>query len=352
VRCRAGGTPSGMRKRPDPTRDPAAATPVLVVATPGVLMLDLAGVAEPFRIACTESEAAGRAAPFALSVAGPVARIATSLPVMIAGLRPLPRRLPDSAWIVVAGSASAIERDRPSRVRAEEAVVRWLRTVVAPALAQGRARVWTVCSGALLAARAGLLDGRQCTTHHDLIERLARECPAARVQANRIFVADGPVATSAGITAGIDLALHAIGERLGQAEALAIARELVVFHRRAGGDPQLSAWLQHRNHLHAAVHRAQDAVLAAPAEPWTVARLAQVAHVTPRHLARLFHQNAGVAPLEYLQRIRLELARTLLGGGRESVESVAVRAGFGSAHHLRRVWRRHQGGSPGAARAG
>ena len=327
---------------------PVATTPVLVVVTPGVLLLDLAGVAEPFRIA--NQECAAGPPPFELRLVGARASVRTSLPLKLAGISPLPQRLPTPApWIVVVGISADTHPDLEHG--GDPATVRWLETVVAPAVRERGARLWTVCSGAFFAARAGLLDGRQCTTHHSLIARLAAERPAARVQANRIFVVDGPIATSAGITAGIDLALHAIGEKLGGPAALAVARELVVFHRRAGGDPQLSAALRHRNHLHPAVHRAQDAVLADPASAWTVQRMADAAQVTPRHLGRLFRDNTGIAPLEYLQHVRIERARALLTGAGMPLRGVAEQSGFSSAHHLSRVWRRLFGGAPGAARA-
>jgi len=319
-------------------------TAVLVVAAPGVLVLDLAGVAEPFRIANQWCEASGRLPAFALRMVGTRARVRTSLPLQLAGIAPLPRRLPPGAWIVVTGISESVFPQLGHG--GDDATVGWLRRVVGPAVAGGAARVWTVCSGAFLAARAGLLDGRQCTTHHTLIDRLAAEHPAARVQANRIFVVDGPIATSAGITAGVDLALHAIGEALGQEAALATARELVVFHRRAGGDPQMAAALRHRNHLHPALHRAQDAVLADPTSPWTVQRMADAAEVTARHLARLFRDNLGVAPLDYLQLVRIDLARALLADRAVPIQRVAEQSGFSSAHHLRRVWRRVLGGAP------
>ncbi len=319
-------------------------TAVLVVAAPGVLVLDLAGVAEPFRIANQWCESAGRPPAFALRMVGTRARVRTSLPLQLAGIAPLPRRLPPGAWIVVTGISESVFPDIGHG--GDDATVAWLRRVVGPAVSAGAARVWTVCSGAFLAARAGLLDGRQCTTHHTLIDRLAAEHPAARVQANRIFVVDGPIATSAGITAGVNLALHAIGEALGQEAALATARELVVFHRRAGGDPQMAAALRHRNHLHPALHRAQDAVLADPTSPWTVQRMADAAEVTPRHLARLFRDNLGVAPLDYLQLVRIDLARALLADRAVPIQRVAEQSGFSSAHHLRRVWRRVLGGAP------
>ncbi|VTR45591.1 transcriptional activator FtrA [Serratia fonticola] len=119
---------------------------------------------------------------------------------------------------------------------------------------------------ALLAAQAGLLDGYHCTTHHAVIDRLRQQAPAALVKENRIFVEDRGVFTSAGITAGIDLALHLVNQYCGADRALEVAREMVVYFRRSGDDPQLSPWLRYRNHLHPAVHRAQD-VMAAEPEP-------------------------------------------------------------------------------------
>ena len=206
--------------------------------------------------------------------------------------------------------------------------------------AGARARLWTVCSGALTAAEAGLFDGRQCTTHHELIAELATRAPAAEVLSNRIYVIDGPVASSAGITAGIDLALAAIQFACGPGIAAQVAQDLVVYWRRAGADPQVSPLLDHRNHLHAAVHRVQDAVLAEPAASWNEERLAGVAHVSPRHLRRLFGAHAGLAPLAYVSSIRVALARQHLASGRTSVERAAEHVGFSSARQLRAARRR------------
>ena len=125
-----------------------------------------------------------------------------------------------------------------------EAAARWLARTVGPGHL-----LCTVCSGAFLAARSGLLDGRSCTTHHTLTERLAREYPRVKVLENRIFVRDGNVFTSAGVTAGVDLALHLISDLAGPQVAVDVARLLVLYFRRAGADPQLSPWLCHRNHI-------------------------------------------------------------------------------------------------------
>ena len=203
----------------------------------------------------------------------------------------------------------------------------------------------SVCSGALLLARAGLLDGRQCTTHHTRTDLLRQFAPTAQVHENRLFVEDGPAVTSAGVTAGIDLGLYLVERYFGAPLAAEVARDLVVYMRRSGQDPQLSPWLAYRNHLHPAVHRAQDAIAKDPARRWRLDELAERAHVSPRHLARLFAEHTGIGVVEYQQRLRLTRAKELLGDARLSRERVAEMAGFSSARDLRRVWGKYEGDS-------
>jgi transcriptional regulator GlxA family with amidase domain len=156
---------------------------------------------------------------------------------------------------------------------------------------------------------------------------------------------DGPLASSAGITAGIDLALHLIAGECGDALAASVGEDMVVYLRRSDRDPEQSPFGMHRGHLHATVHRVQDAVLDEPDRDWTMATLARAGHTTERHLLRLFVEHAGVSPLHYLQAIRLERARQALGYG-ESVTRAAEFAGFRSALQMRRAWTRQWGGSP------
>lgn len=316
-----------------------APTPVLLVLLPGTLLLDLAGMAEPLRVANDLAAERDEPAPFALQLVGASAAVATSLPLQLAGCAPLPERLPGDAanppWVVLIGTASRAAASLEHHAAARAVLVDWLQAVVAPRIADGSARLWTVCSGALVAARAGLFDRRACTTHHDHIAELRALAPHAQVQDNRIFVVDGPVASSAGITAGIDLALAAIQQRAGIDLAARVARELVVYWRRAGGDPQISPLLDHRNHLNAAIHRAQDAVLAKPAAVWSLPALAAAAHVSPRHLRRLFQQHAGIGPLHYVQRVRLALLRQRAASTAEPADLAAQRVGFSSARQAR-----------------
>jgi transcriptional regulator GlxA family with amidase domain len=167
---------------------------------------------------------------------------------------------------------------------------------------------------------------------------------------NRIFVEDGTIFTSAGVTAGLDLTLHVIGEQHGPRIAADIARDLVVYLRRAGTDPALSPWVMHRNHLHPAVHRVQDAVARNPAASWGAAELSAIACTSARNLSRLFAEHAGCSPLDYVQLIRFALARQMVMRSPLDLEHVAARAGFRSAQHLRRVWSRWEAQSPSACR--
>ena len=209
----------------------------------------------------------------------------------------------------------------------------------------------TICSGSLIAARAGLIGTRRCTTHHKLLDLLRAAAPAAQVVDNRVFVLDGALASSAGVTAGIDLTLHLIAQTCGDACAAAVAQDMVVYLRRTPNDPELSPLLAHRHHLHAAVHRVQDAVSADPAHEWTMASLAATAFVTERHLLRLFSTHTEVSPLDYLRAIRLERARQALQRG-NSVTLAAQEAGFNSDLQLRRAWKQRYGDTPSAAQRG
>jgi transcriptional regulator GlxA family with amidase domain len=203
-----------------------------------------------------------------------------------------------------------------------------------------------VCSGAFLAAESGLLTDHLCTTHHSLTHRLAKEHPRLNVVENRIFVRDRNVLTSAGVTAGIDLALYLVSDLVGPLVAVEVARLLVLYFRRSGSDPQLSPWLLHRNHIDPRVHAAQDLVVRDPAHGWSIPELARRAHTSPRHLARLFHAYAGIAPLEYIRKIRSASARELLSEPGASVERVAETVGFSSAEQLRRAFRRFEHARP------
>ncbi len=196
--------------------------------------------------------------------------------------------------------------------------------------------VASVCAGAEALGRAGLLDGRRCTTHHDLQDRLAREHPRATVIRDVLYVSDDRVVTSAGIASGIDLALHLVALRHGPAAAARVAREMVVYARRNGDEQQASAMLRHRAHLSDVVHRVQDRIDAHFASVLPLADLAAGAGVSERTLTRLFEAATGRTPLRYQQLLRVERAEYLIGHG-TTMEAAARAVGFGDARMLRRL---------------
>ena len=305
---------------------------------PGSLVLDWAGPAEALRIANQALLAQGQPARFVQHFISPTPQSVTSVGAILTGLAPLPATLAQPAWVVLVGLAGQrIDVDNPEA----RALLHWLRGL---RLAAGQLELVTVCAGAVLAAHAGLLSGRRATTHHQHLGELAQVDPRCDVATNRVFVADGPVYSSAGVTTGIDLLLHRISEICSPALAAQVAQAMVVALRRGPNDPEFSPFLHHRNHLHPALHRVQDAIGQQPQSPWNVPAMAEVAHTSPRHLTRLFLEHAGIAPLQYLRRIRLATAEVALQSGR-NVTQAAELAGFSSDTQLRRAW--HQFGRSG-----
>jgi transcriptional regulator GlxA family with amidase domain len=309
---------------------------VVFVLLPRVVLLDLAGPADAFRNANTKVPGSYR-----LRFTAPSAKLDAAIGLELGNLEPLPSRLPDGAILVLTGVAGAMPLDAPET----RLVTEWLASGVTD-----NTLLLCVCSGSVLAAKAGLLAGRECTSHFAYIEALREVEPRARVLDNRIFVEDGSVFTSAGVTAGLDLALYVIGQQLGARVAADVARDLVVYLRRSGTDPALSPWVAHRNHLHPAVHRVQDAVVRDPTAKWTASQLSNVACTSARNLARLFAEHAQCSPLDYVQLIRFAFAKELITQSKLDLERVAAKAGFRSAQHLRRVWARWESQPPSAFR--
>ncbi len=310
---------------------------ICFVVLPGTLLLDLAGVAEALRLANQRLAMRGRPPAYRLRYLGPRPAAVSSVGAQVAGLEPLPDTLPEGARVVLLGQPSGGESPlmRPLP-RDWTDTRRWLARVLAPRLQAGTAELVTICAGTLQAADAGLLAGRRCTTHHESLDDLRRLAPQAQVVANRVFVQDGPVASSAGCTAGIDLALHLVARDCGDAVAAVVAQVMVVYARRGPDDPELSPLRGGRNHLHPAVHRVQDAVCERPAEDWSLERLAAVAHVTPRHLSRLFREHVGRSPRDYVAGVRLALAERAVAAGQAHKQAIAA-AGIGGSRQWRRL---------------
>jgi transcriptional regulator GlxA family with amidase domain len=211
-------------------------------------------------------------------------------------------------------------------------------------------RVASVCTGAFLLAEAGLLAGRRATTHWFMCAELATRFPDVDVRPDAIYVRDGQVMTSAGVTAGIDSALALVEEDHGPDVARTVARQLVVFLRRPGGQSQFSVWGEVPLPRSPALRVVLDTVVADPAADHTLVGMAARAMVSERHLTRLFQRELGITPGQYVTRVRVEAARTLLESCDTGVEAVARRCGFGSDETMRRVFLQVLGITPTAYR--
>jgi transcriptional regulator GlxA family with amidase domain len=217
------------------------------------------------------------------------------------------------------------------------------------AAAASAGRVASVCSGASVLAAAGLLDGRRATTHWSRTAHFARRFPQVRLEPDRIFVRDGPVWTSAGITAGIDLALAMIATDLGEDIARKTAQQLVVYRRRPGGQSQFSALLELERpdaRFGGLLGWARERL----GEPLGVERLADQAAMSPRHFARAFAAETGVTPAKAIERLRVEAARERIEASADAIDRIAEHTGFGDPERMRRAFIRAFGQPPQALR--
>ena len=207
-------------------------------------------------------------------------------------------------------------------------------------------RLVSVCTGAILLAAAGLLDGRRATTHWAYCDKLARDHPAVTVDPEPIYVRDGYIATSAGVTSGIDLALALVEEDLDREVALTVARHLVVFLRRPGNQAQFSAQLAAQTARRDPLREVQRWITEHPAGDLTVESLAARARLSPRHFARAFREETGTTPGRYVDRVRLEHARRLLEDTCDGVEEISRASGYGTPEAMRRAFVRALGTAP------
>ena len=204
----------------------------------------------------------------------------------------------------------------------------------------------SICTGAFILGHAGLLDGRTVTTHWQVAGRLAAMFPAACVEPDRIFSRDGALMTSAGVTAGIDLALELVTEHYGPSVALACAKRLLVVTQRQGGQSQFSPLLHRQTDPGSPLRKVQDYVVAHLGEPFRVERLAEIAGTRPRSLARLFAKELGLTPHDFVESVRLDQARNLLEATGLALKAVAFDCGFASPEQMRAVFQRRLGVSP------
>ncbi len=320
------------RDEPPPAKVPGPKR-VLVLLLPEVHLQDLAG---PVQVLDEASRLGGA---YRLTYCATTSRVRTAQGLHLCDLEPLPEPRAEDLVLVPGFLSDGLDgQDHTPR--------RWLQKCH-----RAGARLVSICTGAFALARAGLLDGRRCTTHWKLTDRLAREHPAARVVDNRLFVEDAGVITSAGVTAGIDLALSLVEADFGPLLVCRVAREMVVYLRRNGEAAQESIYLDHRAHLHPGVHRVQDYLVARPDQKPTLSELARLAAMSPRNLARVFRRATGTTPKQFAAKVKVQVARDLLDDPQRSVEAIAASCGFDDARQLRRIWKQAFGVSIAAFRA-
>jgi transcriptional regulator GlxA family with amidase domain len=304
---------------------------VVMVLFDGVQSLDVTGPLEVFSAARRLLDEVGRSARGyelrTLSVDGKPLHTSSGLTIVPHGrLRQAPQQIDT---LIVPGGAGVRE------AAGDESLLAWI-----AAAAKRSRRTASVCTGAFALAAAGLLDGRRATTHWTAAAALARAYPLVDVDADPIFVRDGDVWTSAGVTAGMDLALSLVEDDLDREAALTIARHLVLFLRRPGNQSQFSATLSAQQPERQPLREAQRLVLEDVAADHGVEAMAARAHMSARHFAREFVAETGVTPARYVQRVRLEAARRRLEDGGEPVATIAAECGFGTAETMRRVFLR------------
>ncbi len=299
---------------------------VVLIAFDGVEPLDLTGPASVFAHANSRVPDA-----YELVFASPGGgSVRSQCGLTFGNTRPLASMRKPFDTILVAGG----DEEELRRAALEQGIASWLRKA-----APFARRVASVCVGAFVLGAAGLLDGRRATTHWSSCDRLRNYFPRARVEPNAIFVADGPIWTSAGITAGIDLALAMVEADIGTTIAAAIAKQLVLFLRRPGGQAQFSETLAAQSRSPSRLSEVIAWATDRPASDLSVAALAARAAMSERTLARKFVQEIGRTPAKFVLETQLNRAKTLLEHSDLPIEAVAARSGFGSVDTLQRAFR-------------
>ncbi|GIF63670.1 AraC family transcriptional regulator [Asanoa ishikariensis] len=301
---------------------------VAILVYDGVTMLDIAGPAEVFK------EANRFGADYTIVLLSPTGAEVTSN---------LGFRMSVDGGVSVQSAFDTLlvpGSDRYPRARVPADLVDAVRVPVAD-------RIASVCTGAFILAAAGMLDGKRATTHWKVTHELALRCPTCQVEPDAIYVRDGTTYTSAGVTAGIDLALALVEDDLGADVAREVARRLVVYMQRTGGQSQFSAPLQGPPPRSPTLRKVTDLVSANPQGEHSLGELAKHLNVSTRHLNRLFHDELSTTPARYVESIRFDLARTLLDQGYTATQA-ATMAGFPSYESMRRVFARRLSISPSA----
>ncbi|MDR3489823.1 MAG: GlxA family transcriptional regulator [Bradyrhizobium sp.] len=313
-------------------RRPTTPRTIAILALPGVQMLDVAGPLDVFAEANVQSGQKAYVPRVVATTEGPI--------ISCSGLRLLPDEVIGFDSPAVFDTLLIAGAPHLGDVPADGRIIDWLRSS-----APKSRRFGSVCSGAMLLAATGLVDGRRITTHWAVAERLAQAFPEVRIEVDALHVRDGPVRTAAGVTAGLDLALALVEEDLGRDIAKKVASQLVMFFKRPGGQLQFSRRGEANPVGRSALQEIQRWVIANPGIDTSLASLAARAGLSPRHLARLFRQEIGMTPTAWVENVRIDTARRMLEAG-ERPKQTAAACGFGDIDTFRRAFQRRTGVTP------
>lgn len=305
---------------------------VAMVLFPDFLLLDMAGPLEVFSIANRYLDAVNHYRIVTLGTEhGP---LRASNGVSVLADQHLDQAEHAYDLLLVPGGPGAYNERHP-------ALLNWLQ-----AAAPRAGRYGSICTGAFVLGHAGLLDGHRVTTHWHYTERLIKGFPKARVENDQIYLQDGRLITSGGVTAGIDLALAVVAQDHGKKVAVDVAKVLLVVMKRQGGQAQFSPMTAAVAPRESAITRVQNHVLEHLDQPFSIESMAELAGMSPRHFARLFAKEVQMTPMAFLQGARIDRARLLLEGSDLPLKSVAFRAGFGSERHMRFLFSEKLGLNP------
>jgi transcriptional regulator GlxA family with amidase domain len=312
---------------------------VVIVAFDGVQPLDAVGPFEVFAGASRVAATAGRPSPYRLTLASSDGRPVRSESGLTVGCDPLPGPETEIDTLVIPGGEGG------RAAREDGRLMEWI-----GAVAPRSRRVATVCTGAFIAAQAGLLDGRRVTTHWASADRLASEYPEVEVDPDPIYLRDGRFWTSAGVTAGIDLAMALVDDDLGSEVAQTVARWLVMFLHRPGGQTQFASPVWVPRAERPGVRAVQTMIEEDPGADHRVPVLARSAAMSPRHFTRVFTEEVGETPGRFVERVRTEQARRELEATDDTLDLIASRCGFGTSETLRRTFKRRLDVAPDSYR--
>jgi transcriptional regulator GlxA family with amidase domain len=299
------------------------ATTVYFYIPKQVTLLDLSGVVEVFQ------EAIGLGFQYELQFISSTFSVVSSSGLELAALTHFSKTKPKENDLVFISGTSTQQIDLNAE---DDSFFEWLQEVN-----ENKTTICSICSGAFFLAKAGILNHKQCTTHWKLVDKLKKDFPLAQTQKNILFTQSETIYTSAGIITGIDLALHIIEQRHGKETAATIAKELVVYKRRNGNDEQESVYLQNRNHRDEKIHIIQDWIISNLEKTSTIDFLADLVHIGPRNLTRIFKKQTGITIAEYRTKLRIEKAKSLLLNSDYKIENIAHLCGYKTSKQLRIV---------------